>query len=135
MRVTRPRIAVLTALYENPHADTNTVVEAARGDLGKVSVQAVYDVLQALTENGLVRRIEPSGSVARYETRVGDNHHHVICRGCGAIADVACAAGPAPCLEPGESHGFEIDEAEVVYWGRCPDCRTAGASPQLNGNP
>jgi Fur family transcriptional regulator, stress-responsive regulator len=129
MRVTRPRIAVLTALHENPHADTNTVVAAARADLGKVSVQAVYDVLQALSENGLVRRIEPSGSVARYETRVGDNHHHVVCRACGAIADVACAVGPAPCLEPAESHGFEIDEAEVVYWGRCPDCRDAGVSP------
>ena len=129
MRVTRPRIAVLTALYDNPHADTSTVVEAARENLGKVSVQAVYDVLQALTENGLVRRIEPSGSAARYETRVGDNHHHIICRNCGAIADVACAVGAAPCLEPAESHGFEIDEAEVVYWGRCPDCRAVGVSP------
>jgi Fur family ferric uptake transcriptional regulator len=104
------------------------VIEAARRDLGKVSAQAVYDVLQALTEKGLIRRIEPPGSVARYETRVGDNHHHVICRSCGAIADVACATGPAPCLEPSESHGFEIEEAEVVYWGRCPECRDDAAS-------
>jgi Fur family ferric uptake transcriptional regulator len=128
LRVTRPRVAVLTALHDNPHADTHSVVEATRRDLGRVSTQAVYDVLQALTEKGLVRRIEPSGSVARYETRVGDNHHHVVCRSCGAIADVACAVGPAPCLEASERHGFEIDEAEVVYWGRCPDC-LAGASP------
>ncbi|MBS1878582.1 MAG: transcriptional repressor [Actinobacteria bacterium] len=126
LRVTRPRMAVLAALHAHPHADTGSIVTAAREDLGRVSTQAVYDVLQALTERGLVRRIEPSGSVARYETRVGDNHHHVVCRSCGAIADVACAVGPAPCLEASESHGFEIDEAEVVYWGRCPDCQIAG---------
>jgi Fur family ferric uptake transcriptional regulator len=123
LRVTRPRLAVLAQVQANPHADTGSIVAATREDLGKVSVQAVYDVLQALTDKGLVRRIEPSGSVARYETRVGDNHHHVVCRGCGAIADVACAVGPAPCLEPSQSNGFEIDEAEVVYWGRCPDCQ------------
>jgi Fur family transcriptional regulator, stress-responsive regulator len=125
LRVTRPRLTVLEQVGAHPHADTGTIVAATREDLGKVSVQAVYDVLQALTENGLVRRIEPSGSVARYETRVGDNHHHVICRFCGAIADVACAVGPAPCLEASEDHGFEIDEAEVVYWGRCPECQAA----------
>lgn len=128
LRVTRPRIAVLEAVREHPHADTATIVEAVHAELGKVSVQAVYDVLQALTEKGLVRRIEPSRSAARYETRVGDNHHHVVCRSCGAIADVACAVGPAPCLEASESHGFEIDEAEVVYWGRCPDCLAAAES-------
>lgn len=129
LRVTRPRIAVLTALHDHPHADTGSIVEATRRDLGKVSVQAVYDVLRALTENGLVRRIEPPRSVARYETRVGDNHHHAVCRSCGAIADVACAVGAAPCLEAAETHGFEIDEAEVVYWGRCPDCLAASRPP------
>jgi Fe2+ or Zn2+ uptake regulation protein len=125
LRVTRPRLAVLAQVQAHPHADTGAIVEATREDLGEVSVQAVYDVLRAFTEAGLVRRIEPSGSAARYETRVGDNHHHVVCRSCGAIADVACAVGPAPCLEAAESHGFEIEEAEVVYWGRCPDCRSA----------
>jgi Fur family ferric uptake transcriptional regulator len=129
LRVTRPRMAVLTALHEHSHADTGTVIEATRRDLDSVSVQAVYDVLQALTEKGLIRRIEPPGSLARYETRVGDNHHHVVCRSCGAIADVACAVGPAPCLEASETHGFEIDEAEVVYWGRCPDCLAAAGPP------
>ena len=127
LRVTRPRLAVLAQVRAQPHADTASIVEATRAELGSVSVQAVYDVLQALTEKGLLRRIEPPGSVARYETRVGDNHHHVVCRSCGAIADVACAVGPAPCLDASETHGFEIDEAEVVYWGRCPDClRAAG---------
>ncbi len=125
LRVTRPRLAALTAVYDHPHADTNSIVDAVREDLGEVSVQAVYDVLRALTEAGLVRRIEPAGSVARYESRVGDNHHHIICRSCGAIADVDCAAGAAPCLDPSEDHGFAIDEAEVVYWGRCPDCLAA----------
>jgi Fur family transcriptional regulator, stress-responsive regulator len=128
LRVTRPRLAVLAQVGAYPHADTASIVEATRADLGSVSVQAVYDVLEALTEKGLIRRIEPQGSVARYETRVGDNHHHVVCRGCGAIADVTCAVGEAPCLEASESHGFEIDEAEVVYWGRCPDCLAAGAA-------
>lgn len=125
LRVTQPRLAVLGQVQAHPHADTGAIIEATRDSLGEVSVQAVYDVLRALDEAGLVRRIEPPGSVARYETRVGDNHHHVVCRSCGAIADVACAVGPAPCLEASESHGFEIDEAEVVYWGRCPDCRPA----------
>jgi Fur family ferric uptake transcriptional regulator len=128
LRITRPRIAVLVALIENPHADTNSVVQTTRQDLGKVSTQAVYDVLQVLTEKGLIRRFESPGSVARYETRIGDNHHHVVCRSCGAIADVACAVGPAPCLEASESHGFEIDEAEVVYRGHCPDCLAATAA-------
>jgi len=123
LRVTRPRLAVLEQVQNHPHADTGAIVEATRSELGEVSVQAVYDVLRALTETGLVRRIEPAGSVARYETRVGDNHHHVVCRSCGAIADVDCAVGPAPCLEAADSNGFEIHEAEVVYWGRCPDCQ------------
>ncbi len=125
LRVTRPRMAVLTAVYEQPHADTGSIVEAARAELGEVSTQAVYDVLQALTDAHLVRRIQPLGSVARYESRVGDNHHHVVCRSCGAIADVDCAAGETPCLTASEDHGFAIDEAEVIYWGRCPDCLAA----------
>jgi Fur family transcriptional regulator, stress-responsive regulator len=123
LRVTRPRVAVLTAVYDHPHADTASLIEAVRGDLGEVSPQAVYDVLKALTEAGLLRRIEPAGSVARYESRVADNHHHVICRSCGAIADVDCAVGETPCLTASETHGFSIDEAEVIYWGTCPTCR------------
>ncbi len=122
LRVTQPRIAALTAVHEHPHAETGMILEAVRADLGEVSVQAVYDVLRALTDAGLLRRIEPAGSVARYESRVDDNHHHLICRSCGAIADVDCAAGATPCLTASEDHGFEIDEAEVTYWGRCPEC-------------
>jgi Fur family ferric uptake transcriptional regulator len=123
LRVTRPRMAVLAALDERPHADTNAIIGLAREQLGDVSHQAVYDVLQALTDAGLVRRIQPLGSVARYESRVGDNHHHVVCRSCGAVADVDCAVGDAPCLIPSVSHEYEIDEAEVIYWGICPACR------------
>ena len=122
LRVTRPRVAVLTAVYEHPHADTDQIIGVARGDLGEVSHQAVYDVLRALTAAGLVRRIEPAGSVARYESRVGDNHHHVVCRSCGAIADVDCAVGTAPCMTAADHHGYAIDETEVVYWGLCPGC-------------
>jgi Fur family ferric uptake transcriptional regulator len=136
LRVTRPRVAVLAAVYERPHADTDSIIDAVRDDVGEVSHQAVYDVLRALTAAGLVRRIQPSGSVARYEARVRDNHHHVVCRSCGAIADVDCAVGDAPCLEPsdpdGALEGFSIDEAEVIYWGLCPDCstsRTSGSHP------
>ena len=132
LRVTRPRVAVLTAVREHPHADTHSIVDAAREDLGEVSLQAVYDVLQALTDAGLVRRIQPLGSVARYESRVGDNHHHIVCRSCGAIADVDCAVGTAPCLTASEDHGYAIDEAEVIYWGRCPDC---SAPPSSDHNP
>jgi Fur family ferric uptake transcriptional regulator len=120
--VTRPRLAVLAAVHRNPHADTETIIRAVRSAERDVSRQAVYDVLRALTDARLVRRIEPAGSLARYEARVGDNHHHVVCRSCGAIADVDCAVGEAPCLTADEDHGFAIDEAEVVYWGRCPDC-------------
>jgi Fe2+ or Zn2+ uptake regulation protein len=122
LRVTRPRMAVLTAVHDHPHADTDSIVGVVREDLGEVSTQAVYDVLRALTGAGLVRRIEPAGSVARYESRVGDNHHHVVCRSCGAIADVDCAVGDAPCLTASDDHGYSIDEAEVVYWGLCPAC-------------
>jgi Fur family ferric uptake transcriptional regulator len=122
LRVTRPRLAVLNAVHAHPHADTDSIIQASRRDLPEVSHQAVYDVLRALTDAGLVRRIQPSGSVARYEARVGDNHHHVVCRSCGMIADVDCAIGAAPCLTMSDDHGFSVDEAEVIYWGRCPDC-------------
>ena len=128
LRVTRPRVAVLTAVYDHPHADTDSILGAVRDDLGEVSHQAVYDVLRALTTAGLVRRIQPMDSVARYESRVGDNHHHVVCRSCGVIADADCAVGEVPCLTPSHSHGFAIDEAEVIYWGLCPDCSTASRS-------
>jgi Fe2+ or Zn2+ uptake regulation protein len=124
LRVTRPRLAVLAALRDHPHVDTEAVIALVRADLPGVSHQAVYDVLRALTGAGLVRRIEPAGATARYETRVGDNHHHVVCRSCAAIADVACAVGHTPCLTASDDHGFVMDEAEVVYWGTCPDCAT-----------
>jgi Fur family transcriptional regulator, stress-responsive regulator len=122
LRVTRPRLAVLAAVYAHPHADTDSILGAVRKELPAVSHQAVYDVLRALSAAGLVRRIQPSGSVARYESRVGDNHHHVVCRSCGAIADVDCAVGAAPCLTASDDQGFSIDEAEVIYWGGCPEC-------------
>jgi Fe2+ or Zn2+ uptake regulation protein len=122
LRVTSPRLAVLAAVYDRPHVDTDSLIMIVRERLGAVSHQAVYDVLRALTAAGLVRRIEPAGSAARYEARVGDNHHHVVCRSCGAIADVDCAVGSAPCLTASDDAGFAIDEAEIVYWGRCRDC-------------
>ena len=125
LRVTKPRVAVLGAVHEHPHADTGSVTAEVRQRLDGVSHQAVYDVLRALTAAGLVRRIEPSGSAARYEARVGDNHHHVVCRSCGAIADVDCAVDYMPCLTASDDQGFEIDEAEVVYWGTCPRCVAA----------
>ena len=125
LRVTAPRKAVLSAVHEHPHADTETLIAATRARLGAVSHQAVYDVLRALTDAGLVRRIQPAGSVARYEARVGDNHHHVVCRSCGTVRDVDCTVGDAPCLTASDDGGFAIDEAEVVYWGLCPACRTA----------
>jgi len=122
LRVTRPRVAVLHAVHLNPHADTDAIIVAARRELPDVSHQAVYDCLHALTASRLVRRIQPAGSVARYESRTGDNHHHVVCRSCGVIADVDCAVGEAPCLTASDDGGFAIDEAEVVYWGRCAGC-------------
>ena len=128
LRVTRPRVAVLEAVHSRPHADTDTIFTAVRTELPEVSRQAMYDVLNALTDAGLVRRIQPSGSVARYESRVSDNHHHVVCRSCGTIADVDCAVGDAPCLTAASDHGFVLDEAEVIYWGLCPDCSNQQAS-------
>jgi len=126
LRVTAPRLATLAALAEHPHASAEDVVVSVRARLGSVSVQAVYDVLHALDERGLVQRIEPAGHPARYERRRGDNHHHVVCRTCGAVGDVDCATGHAPCLVPSDDHGFTIDAAEVLYWGTCPTCRAAG---------
>jgi Fur family ferric uptake transcriptional regulator len=128
MRVTRPRLAVLAAVHAHPHADTDSIIGTVRSELPAVSHQAVYDVLRALTTAGLVRRIQPSGSVARYESRVRDNHHHVVCRSCGAIADIDCAVGAAPCLTASNDQGFTIDEAEVTYWGTCPECVAAPAT-------
>lgn len=122
LRVTRPRLAVLGAVHAHPHADTDSIIRAVRTEIPEVSHQAVYDSLRALTDAGLVRRFEPSGSVARYESRVGDNHHHMVCRSCGRIADVDCAVGDAPCLTAANDRGYAVDEAEVIYWGRCPDC-------------
>jgi len=129
LRVTRPRVAVLEVVDAHPHADTETIFSAVRTGLPEVSRQAVYDVLNALTAVGLIRRIQPLGSVARYESRVGDNHHHLVCRNCGTITDIDCAVGEAPCLTPADVNnvldGFVLDEAEVIYWGYCPDCSTA----------
>ncbi|MGY1807014.1 Fur family transcriptional regulator [Blastococcus sp. SYSU D00669] len=134
LRVTRPRIAVLAAVHDHPHADTESILAAVRRDSGDVSHQAVYDVLRVLTDAGLVRRFQPTGSVARYEMHTGDNHHHVVCRSCGAIVDVACAVGEAPCLTTSDDAGYEIDEAEVIWWGRCPACASARTSPNPDGS-
>ena len=122
LRVTRPRLAVLHAVHDHPHADTDSIIRAVRDTVGEVSHQAVYDVLRVLTTTGLVRRIQPTGSVARYEARVGDNHHHAVCRSCGAITDIDCAVGADPCLTASDDRDFMIDAAEVVFWGHCPAC-------------
>ncbi|RDI47007.1 Fur family transcriptional regulator [Nocardia mexicana] len=123
LRVTAPRVAVLDAVTAQPHSDADRVAATVREQLGSVSTQAVYDVLRACVNSGLLRRIEPAGSSALYEARTGDNHHHLVCRNCGTVVDVDCAVGSAPCLDPSDAHGFAIDEAEVVYWGLCPECR------------
>ncbi len=125
LRVTAPRLAVLQALGSLSHADADSVLRAARERVPTVSVQAVYDVLHALTSAGLVRSIEPAGHPARYELRVADNHHHVVCRTCGAVEDVDCAVGHAPCLTPSSTSGFTVETAEVTYWGVCPACRAS----------
>lgn len=135
LRVTGPRVAVLAAVRAHPHADTDSIIRIVRAEHGDVSHQAVYDVLRALTAAGLVRRIEPAGSVARYESRTGDNHHHVVCRTCGDIADIDCAVGEAPCLTPSDDRGYLIDEAEVVYWGLCPSCSAAAAAAAAAAGP
>ena len=126
--MTRPRLAVLGAVVELPHADTLALIGAVRAELPAVSHQAVYDCLRALTDSGLLRRIQPLGSSARYEARVGDNHHHVVCRSCGTVADVDCAQGDTPCLTPADAGGFEIEETEVIYWGTCSGCVAAGTT-------
>ena len=123
LRVTRPRLAVLEILTEGGHLEVDEIARQARTRLESVSTQAVYDVLGALSRAGLARRLEPAGSPARFEARVGDNHHHIVCRGCGTIEDVDCAVDERPCLDPDTSHGFEVDEAEVTFWGLCPACQ------------
>ena len=122
IQVTAQRLAVLRAVEGQPHITADGVAEIVRTEIGSISRQSVYDALAMLTAEGLIRRIQPAGSSARFEARVGDNHHHVICRTCGRTADVNCAVGSAPCLTAADDGGFEIDEAEVIYWGRCPDC-------------
>ena len=125
LRVTAQRLAVLRAVETAPHATADDVDKLVRAEIGTISTQAVYDALAAFAERGLIRRIQPAGSSARYENRVGDNHPHVICRSCGSTADVDCAVGETPCLSASDDHGFAIDEAEVIYWGLCPACSTA----------
>ena len=128
--VTAQRLAVLRAVSGRPHSTADTIAEDVRVEIGAVSRQAVYNALGMLAENGLIRRIQPAGSAARYEDRVGDNHHHLICRSCGETVDVDCAVGDTPCLTAGDNMGYEIDEAEVIYWGTCPECLAeATASP------
>jgi len=127
LQVTAQRLAVLRAVASRPHSTAAEIAAVVRGEIGTVSLQAVYDALSTVTERGLIRRIEPAGSPARYEDRVDDNHHHLICRTCGQMVDVDCAVGNSPCLTAADSAGYEIDEAEVIYWGRCPDCVAAAS--------
>ena len=124
LQVTAQRLAVMAAVTASPHATTEELTEVVKRNIGSISRQAVYDTLDVFTDRGLTRRIQPAGFVARYEDRVGDNHHHLVCRGCGLIFDIDCAVGSTPCLTASDDHGIEIDEAEVVYWGHCSDCRT-----------
>jgi Fur family ferric uptake transcriptional regulator len=136
LRVTRPRLAVLSVLAEHPHTDADAIVTGARVQHPSLSPQAVYGVLKALVSAGLARRIEPAGAPALFELRVGDNHHHLVCRSCGAVADVDCAVGAAPCLEPSDAAGFVVDEAEVVFWGLCRECQAAPVEEvQLHEHP
>jgi len=128
LRVTAARVALLETVRSGDHLDAEAIATGVRDRVGHVSLQAVYEALHALAAAGLIRRIEPAGSPTRYEGRVMDNHHHLVCRSCGAVADVDCATGEAPCLTASDDHGFSIDEAEVVYWGLCPDCSIARSS-------
>jgi Fur family ferric uptake transcriptional regulator len=128
LRVTAARVALLETVRDGDHLGVEAITSGVRDRIGHVSVQAVYDALHALTAAGLLRRIEPAGSTARFERRVGDNHHHVVCRSCGVVADVDCAVGEAPCLTASDDHGFSIDEAQVIYWGLCPGCSAARSS-------
>jgi Fur family ferric uptake transcriptional regulator len=132
LNVTAQRLAIMQAVVDSPHVTADGAAELVRGQLGTISRQAVYDTLSVLAERGLVRRIQPEGLTARYEARVDDNHHHLVCRECGRLADVDCAVGYTPCLTAADDQGFEIDEAEVIYWGRCPDClASTSASPSM----
>ncbi len=128
LRVTAQRLAVLRVVSSDPHLTADAVAEGVRAEVGSISLQGVYDALGVLVDAGLVRRIQPAGSPALFESRVSDNHHHVICRSCGQVGDVDCALGSAPCLSTVDDLGFEIDEAEVIYWGRCPTCATSDSS-------
>src|SRR5579872_3366513 len=128
LRVTAARVALLETVRDGAHLDVDAIAVGVRERVGHISLQAVYEALHALAAAGLIRRIEPAGSPARFEGRVGDNHHHVVCRSCGTVADVDCATGEVPCLTASDSHGFAIDEAEVVYWGLCPDCQATRSS-------
>lgn len=128
LRVTAPRLTVMTALAEHGHAGADKIARASRERLGTLSTQAVYDILRALVTAGLARRIEPGNQPALFEARVGDNHHHVVCRACGVVSDVDCALGEAPCLTPSQTHGFVLDEAEVTFWGLCPSCAGRGTA-------
>jgi Fur family ferric uptake transcriptional regulator len=134
LHVTAQRLAVLAAVSDRPHCTADDVATAVRAEIGVISRQAVYDALGLLAEKGLIRRIQPAGSPARYEDRTGDNHHHLICRTCGRMADIDCAVGAAPCLTPADGAGFEIDEAEVIYWGRCPECLGHAPSRSRTGD-
>ena len=128
LRVTAARVALLEIVRHGDHLGVEAIASGVRDRIGHISLQAIYDALHALTAAGLIRRIEPAGSPVRFEGRIGDNHHHIVCRSCGAVADVDCAVGEAPCLTASDDHGFSIDEAEVIYWGLCPDCSTARSS-------
>ncbi len=123
LQVTAQRLAIMQAVAAHPHATADDLMDEVRGRIGSISRQAVYDTLGVLADKNLIRRIQPAGSAARYEDRVNDNHHHLICRGCGSMFDIDCSVGAAPCLSAAENHGFTIDEAEVIYWGRCPSCQ------------
>ena len=129
IQVTAQRLAVLRAVSGRPHSTADAIAEAVRAEIGAISLQSVYDALAVLVGEGLLRRIQPSGSPARFEDRINDNHHHLICRSCGRLVDVDCAVGAAPCLTAADGQGYEIDEAEVVYWGRCPECVAAAREP------
>jgi Fur family ferric uptake transcriptional regulator len=135
IQVTAQRMAVLRAVAGQPHITADAVAGAVRSRIGAISLQSVYDALGLLVAEGIIRRIQPAGSPARFETRVGDNHHHLICRICGRVVDVDCAVGAAPCLAPADGRGYEIDEAEVAYWGRCPDCRGREGRAPRGGPP
>ena len=134
IQVTAQRLAVLRAVAAQPHCTADALADAVRAEIGAISLQSVYDALAVLTDEGLGRRIQPAGSPARFENRVGDNHHHLICRSCGRMVDVDCALGAAPCLTALDAQGYEVDEAEVVYWGRCPDCRKAPPDASAPGS-